>query len=276
MRVQSPLRAVEADHVRPICAKVIPARGTATKADPSTTRIPDRTPMPIPNPSRPACRPAHPVHRRHPSPAPCRDSASKWKAAAPPGSDSPQAPPPAPRAQPPASEASPATGRGRPDPDISPPCGIGQVEMDAMRVEGQGRKAEQAAPRPPSHPRASPQRAPEPAGAGETVGHGDEDDVLFLLDRQPFVPMHLMATVTKTMRPVFPVFSETCVISERRRISAPIRSGAWNRSRPPSHIRRSSGTGGRNPPRADARPAPVPPSVLRASNPSSAKARAAP
>jgi predicted DNA-binding transcriptional regulator YafY len=51
------------------------------------------------------------------------------------------------------------------------------------------------------------------------------DRFLAALSR-PAAPWSSCATVTKTMRPVFPVFSETAVISERRWSVSPMTSGA--------------------------------------------------
>src|SRR3546814_14162096 len=56
-------------------------------------------------------------------------------------------------------------------------------------------------------------------------------------------------TVTKTSFPLRPCFSVIDSIVDTRRISVPSTSGRRKMTRPPAHIRRGSGTGGRKPPR---------------------------
>jgi hypothetical protein len=56
-------------------------------------------------------------------------------------------------------------------------------------------------------------------------------------------------TLTNTSDPERPVFSLIAAIVETRVTSSPTRSGSWNSNSLPAHIRRGSGTGGRNSPR---------------------------
>src|ERR1700679_671276 len=56
-------------------------------------------------------------------------------------------------------------------------------------------------------------------------------------------------TVTNTRRPERPVLSSIFAIVEVRTARSPTFSGSWNVRRPPAHMRRSNGTGGRKAPR---------------------------
>ncbi len=56
-------------------------------------------------------------------------------------------------------------------------------------------------------------------------------------------------TFTNTSGPVRPDFSFTLSIVDVRVTASPTRSGSWNWNWLPAHMRRGSGTGGRNPPR---------------------------
>lgn len=56
-------------------------------------------------------------------------------------------------------------------------------------------------------------------------------------------------TVTKASWPVAPLLASTLAMREVRAASLPMTSGAVNVRRPPAHMRRGSGTGGRKPPR---------------------------
>ena len=72
-----------------------------------------------------------------------------------------------------------------------------------------------------------------------------------------------------------PVFSVTSSIVEVRVIVSPTRSGWWNSNWLPAHMRRGSGTGGRNPPRLRARRGRCPIADTAAGSRASARAAAA-
>ena len=130
---------------------------------------------------------------------------------------------------------------------------VAAVVVDAVAVEGQRRVAEE------QHVVGDPLRSQardRRRGGGrrrDVVGlrRFAVHDVVELGERDSASSARRISwrTLTNTSGPVRPLFSVTSWIVEVRVSASPMRSGAWNSNWLPAHMRRGSGTGGRNPPR---------------------------
>lgn len=69
------------------------------------------------------------------------------------------------------------------------------------------------------------------------------------LSARPLALLISWRTVTKTSAPLRPCLASTLLMVDRRTTSSPIFNGRSKCSRPPAHMRRGSGTGGKKPPR---------------------------